>query len=119
MGVNKKLEQQFLQKAKQNRINRVQKSANKYKSGKLSKSQQAYIDGNYKSAISMREYGYKQAKDFKGVTYYTGGRSRQNYEKLQKGYNPYQTRYYISNHQDRNYVPGGISKTTGNAYNGF
>lgn len=115
----KRLRSHIQSKARTNRTNRVQKSANKYKGGKLSKSQQAYIDNDLKSTASMREYGYKQANDFKGITYYTGGRSRQNYEKLQKGYNPYQTRYYISNHQDRNYVPGGVSKITGNAYNGF
>ena len=115
----KRLRSHIQSKARTNRTNRVQRTANQYKGGKLSKSQQAYIDNDLKSTSSMREYGYKQAKDFKGVTYYTGGRSRQNYEKLQNGYNPYQTRYYISNHQDRNYVPGGISKSTGKAYNGF
>lgn len=115
----KRLRSHIQSKARTNRTNRVQRTANQYKGGKLSKSQQAYIDNDLKSTSSMREYGYKQAKDFKGVTYYTGGRSRQNYEKLQNGYNPYQTRYYISNHQDRNYVPGGISKATGKAYNGF
>ena len=115
----RRLRSHIQSKARTNRANRVQRTANRYKSGKLSKSQQAYINNDLKSTASMREYGYKQAKDFKGVTYYTGGRSRQNYEKLQNGYNPYQTRYYISNHQDRNYVPGGVSKATGKAYNGF
>lgn len=115
----RRLRSHIQSKARTNRTNRVQRTANRYKGGKLSKSQQAYIDNDLKSTASMREYGYKQAKDFKGVTYYTGGRSRQNYEKLQNGYNPYQTRYYISNHQDRNYVPGGVSKATSKAYNGF
>ncbi len=115
----RRLRSHIQSKARTNRTNRVQRTANRYKGGKLSKSQQAYINNDLKSTASMREYGYKQAKDFKGVTYYTGGRSRQNYEKLQNGYNPYQTRYYISNHQDRNYVPGGVSKATGKAYNGF
>ena len=115
----RKLRSHIQSKARTNRANRVQRTANRYKGGKLSKSQRAYINNDLKSTASMREYGYKQAKDFKGVTYYTGGRSRQNYEKLQNGYNPYQTRYYISNHQDRNYVPGGVSKSTGRAYNGF
>ncbi len=116
----RRLRSHIQSKARTNRTNRVQRTANRYKGGKLSKSQQAYIDNDLKSTASMREYGYKShPNDFKGVTYYTGGRSRQNYEKLQNGYNPYQTRYYISNHQDRNYVPGGISKATGKAYNGF
>lgn len=116
----RRLRSHIQSKARTNRANRVQRTANRYKSGKLSKSQQAYINNDLKSTASMREYGYKShPNDFKGVTYYTGGRSRQNYEKLQKGYNPYETRYYISNHQDRNYVPGGVSKTTGKAYNGF
>ena len=108
-----------LKKAKQNRTNRVQKIANQYKGGKLSKSHYAYINGNFKKTASMREYGYKKADDFKGVTYYTGGRSRNNYEKLQNGYNPYQVRYLQSNYQARHYVPPGKSKATGRPYDGF
>ena len=108
-----------LKKAKQNRINRVQKTANQYNGGKLRKSHYAYINGNFKKTASMREYGYKKADDFKGVTYYTGGRSRNNYEKLQKGYNPYQVRYLQNNYQSRHYVPAGKSKVTGRPYDGF
>ena len=108
-----------LKKARQNRINRVQKTANQYNGGKLRKSHYAYINGNFKKTASMREYGYKKADDFKGVTYYTGGRSRNNYEKLQNGYNPYQARYLQSNYQARHYVPAGKSKATGRSYDGF
>ena len=56
-----------LKKARQNRINRVQKTANQYNGGKLRKSHYAYINGNFKKTASMREYGYKKADDFKGV----------------------------------------------------
>lgn len=81
-----------LSKAKQNRTNRVVRTAKEYDK-KVSKSQQAYVAGDLISSASKKAYGYKKYGTPE-QSWITGGRSKSNYKKLQEGKNPYEGKYY-------------------------
>ena len=53
----KNLAKQF----QQNKVNRVVKSEKRYNKEKRSKSDEAYIKGDYKSSVSLRSYGVKKS----------------------------------------------------------
>lgn len=90
----------MLAQVKQNKTNRVENKEKKYEKTQRSKSDKAYIEGDYKSSVSKRSYGIKkqiaEGNDVKGYgkNYVdTKGMSRSSYNKLQKGENPYEAKY--------------------------
>lgn len=92
----KNLTKQF----QQNKVNRVVKSEKRYNKEKRSKSDEAYIKGDYKSSVSLRSYGVKKAlANGEKVSGYgddyidTKGMKRSNYIKKQNGENPYEAKY--------------------------
>ena len=92
----KNLAKQF----QQNKVNRVVKSEKRYNKEKRSKSDEAYIKGDYKSSVSLRSYGVKKAlANGEKVSGYgddyidTKGMKRSNYVKKQNGENPYEAKY--------------------------
>ena len=92
----KNLAKQF----QQNKVNRVVKSEKRYNKEKRSKSDEAYIKGDYKSSVSLRSYGVKKAlANGEKVSGYgddyidTKGMKRSNYIKKQNGENPYEAKY--------------------------
>ena len=88
-----KFKQKANAKAKQNRVNRVTKKANKYNDGKRNKTHKTYIAGDVKSSGSTRAYGYKKY-GMQGDSYITEkGRSKSNQAKINRGENPYELKY--------------------------
>ena len=90
----------FDKQFQQNKVNRVEKSEAKYNKEKRSKSDEAYIKGDYKSSVSLRSYGVKKAlAEGKKVSGYgddyidTKGMKRSRYVKKQNGENPYEAKY--------------------------
>lgn len=84
-------------RAQQNRQKRAQNKANQWNKGKLNRTQRNYVAGDYKASASDRAYGYRKNKQTEQKyfqTSFTGGRSKSNYAKLQRGENPYEAKYF-------------------------
>lgn len=84
-------------RAQQNRQKRAQNKANQWNKGKLNRTQRNYVAGDLKASASDRAYGYrknKQTEQKHFQTSFTGGRSKSNYAKLQRGENPYEAKYF-------------------------
>lgn len=87
----------FVKKFEQNKINRVTNKEKRYNKAERSKSDEAYIKGDYKSSVSKRSYGIKkQLAEGKTVNGYgsdyidTKGMKRSRYIKKMNGENPYE-----------------------------
>ena len=102
--------------ALKNRQNRAQKKADKYKGGKLNKTQKSYIAGDIVSSASTRAYGYKKY-GMQGDSYITEkGRSKKNQAKINRGENPYELKYVYGGVART--VPGG-TRADGSKYGSF
>ena len=108
--------------AKQNRKNRVERSIKNSSHGKTkpSKSDYKYIEGNISGSASGRYYGIKKYGDgdfsrYK-KNYEAGHQKLTNYEKQQKGENPYEVKYKRT--AGIKTQPGGVNKE-GKKYNSF
>ena len=111
-----KFKQKANAKAKQNRVNRVTKKANKYNDGKLNKTHKTYIAGDVKSSASTRAFGYKKY-GMTGDSYITEkGRSRTNQAKIDRGENPYELKYIYDGVSRK--VNGG-TRADGSKYDSF
>ena len=111
-----KFKQKANAKAKQNRVNRVTKKANKYNDGKLNKTHKTYIAGDVKSSASTRAYGYKKY-GMTGDSYITEkGRSRTNQAKINRGENPYELKSIYDGVSRK--VNGG-TRADGSKYDSF
>lgn len=111
-----KLKKKTLAKAQQNRKNRVER-LNKQYGNKTSKSQQAYIAGDVLSSASMKAYAYKKNPSYMPKqSLITGGRSKSNYAKLQKGENPYEAKYVWTGKPT---VVKGGTRADGSTYDSF
>ena len=108
---------------KQNKIKRVESKNKKYNKT-TSKSDQNYINGNYKKSISQKVYGVKKnLAEGQKVSGYgddyidTKGMKRSRYVKKQNGENPYEAKYAYQPGKPK-YVEGGTRKD-GSTYDGF
>ena len=111
-----KFKQKANAKAKQNRVNRVTKKANKYNDGKLNKTHKTYIAGDVKSSASTRAFGYKKY-GMQGDSYITEkGRSKSNQAKINRGENPYELKYIYDGVSRK--VDGG-TRADGSKYDSF
>ena len=107
----------FDKQFQQNKVNRVEKSETKYNKEKRSKSDEAYIKGDYKSSVSLRSYGVKKAlAEGKKVSGYgddyidTKGMKRSRYVKKQNGENPYEAKYLYVGGKPKTITSGDGSK---------
>ena len=115
----KKLKNNALTKAKQTRIEQVNAKAKKYNK-KVSKSDEAYINGNIRQASAMRAYGIKQARA-KGEEVYGYSKddvykARKNQLTVGKEINKDKAKYLYTNKKTT--VPGGTRKD-GSTYDSF
>ena len=115
----KKLKNNALTKAKQTRTEQVNAKAKKYNK-KISKSDEAYINGNIRQASAMRAYGIKQARA-KGEEVYGYSkddvyRARKNQLTVGKEINKDKAKYLYTNKKTT--VPGGTRKD-GSTYDSF
>ena len=84
-------------RAQQNRQRRAQAKAKRWNGGKLNRTQRNYVAGDYKASASDRAWGYRKNKSLEQKNFqtsFTGGRSKSNYAKLQRGEDPYKATYY-------------------------
>lgn len=113
------------QKAYQNRTQRVSNKEKKYNKTKRSKSDEAYIRGDFKSSVSKRAYGInKNIAEGKEVTgnygdnfVNSGGQRRDRFLAQKQGKNPYEA-LYVTRPGASEYVPGG-KRSDGSTYKGF
>ena len=111
-----KFKQKANAKAKQNRVNRVTKKANKYNDGKLNKTHKTYIAGDVKSSASTRAFGYKKY-GMQHDSYITEkGRKNTNQAKIDRGENPYELKYIYDGVSRK--VNGG-TRADGSKYDTF
>ena len=115
----KKLKNNALTKAKQTRIEQVNAKVKKYNK-KVSKSDEAYINGNIRQASAMRAYGIKQARA-KGEEVYGYSKddvykARKNQLTVGKEINKDKAKYLYTNKKTT--VPGGTRKD-GSTYDSF
>ena len=115
----KKLKNNALTKAKQTRTEQVNAKAKKYNK-KISKSDEAYINGNIRQASAMRAYGIKQARA-KGEEVYGYSKddvykARKNQLTVGKEINKDKAKYLYTNKKTT--VPGGTRKD-GSTYDSF
>lgn len=106
-------------RAQQNRQKRVQAKAKKYNNGKLNRTQRNYVAGDYKASASDRAWGYRNfgtTKEKNFQTSFTGGRSKSNYARMQRGEDPYKLTYYYDGKPRT--VKGGTRKD-GSKYGSF
>ena len=90
----------IIKQFQQKKVERVKNSEKRYNKEKRSKSDEAYIKGDYKSSVSLRSYGVKKAlANGEKVSGYgddyidTKGMKRSRYVKKQNGENPYEAKY--------------------------
>ena len=115
----KKLKNNALTKAKQTRTEQVNAKAKKYNK-KISKSDEAYINGNIRQASAMRAYGIKQARA-KGEEVYGYSKddvykARKNQLTVGKEINKDKAKYLYTNKETT--VPGG-TREDGSTYDSF
>lgn len=106
-------------RAQQNRQRRAQNKAKKYNNGKLNRTQRNYVAGDYKASASDRAWGYRNfgtTKEKNFQTSFTGGRSKSNYARMQRGENPYEVKYFYDGKPRT--VKGGTRKD-GSKYGSF
>lgn len=106
-------------RAQQNRQRRAQNKAKKYNNGKLNRTQRNYVAGDYKASASDRAWGYRNfgtTKEKNFQTSFTGGRSKSNYARMQRGENPYEAKYFYDGKPRT--VKGGTRKD-GSKYGSF
>ena len=115
--------QKFEKQFKQNKVTTVTNKNKKYNK-KMSKSDENYINGNYKKSVNQTVYGVKKnLAEGKTVHGYgsdyvdTKGMKRSRYLKKQNGENPYEAEYLYVGGKPK-YVQGG-TRADGSKYNGF
>lgn len=115
-----KLKQNYSKKLVENKVKKVENNEKKYNKTR-SKSKQAYIDGDYKKAISGTAYGVKKAlSEGQKVNGYgddyidTKGMKRSNYIKKQNGENPYEAKYLYTGKKTTVKAKDGTTFTTRN-----
>ena len=117
-----RIKKQTQVQAKQNRKNRVERSIKNNSHGKTkpSKSDYKYIEGNISGSASGKYYGIKKYGDgdfsYYKKNYEAGHQKLTNYEKQQKGENPYEVKYKRT--AGIKTQPGGVNKE-GKKYNSF
>ena len=116
-----RIKKQTQVQAKQNRKNRVERSVkNSPNKNKPSKSDYKYIEGNISGSASGKHYGIKKYGDgdfsYYKKNYEAGHQKLANYEKQQKGENPYEVKYKRT--AGIKTQPGGVNKE-GKKYNSF